>query len=524
MRIFSILFRALLLSLAVFFFLSASSIYAADYYVSTTGSDSNSGSESSPWKTIQKGINSLKAGDILYIKGGTYPEKLNVNTSGTSSAPITISGYADEMPTVDGSNISLGCYDFLVTVKGSYVNLEKLKVANSTGGGMYIGGTASSIKNVSLSHLGETGAVLAGTNNIADTVTVTDNGYRYGSGCSTWGSALCTVGKDSVIKNSLTYNNVGEGLNAYAASSGAIIEDNVSYDNKSVNLYVDSSSGTIVRRNLVYHSPNSSSSSRGITIGGETGGVSNVTIVNNFVMGGFVNLEVDSNVTSLNGVNISYNTFVNSRGDANSGYNMGIYFRSNLKSFSNSTFSNNLVIEEPSNRTPVSVSSSHNGLTFSHNAWSKTPNSAAQGAGDITCPTSDCGISKNGTYSAGALSPEWFKILSNSPARDKAEVISSVSEDFFKNQRGSLPDIGAHEFDASSSPSSPVPTAGTSTPSPTPKPGDANWDKNVNETDFGIWFSNYKQSVKGGNTVGDFNNSGKVDGVDYVIWLNNYGK
>jgi hypothetical protein len=46
---------------------------AAVYYVATTGNDSGGdGSIDRPWMTIPKGIRSLRAGDTLYIRGGTY--------------------------------------------------------------------------------------------------------------------------------------------------------------------------------------------------------------------------------------------------------------------------------------------------------------------------------------------------------------------------------------------------------------------------------------------------------------------
>jgi hypothetical protein len=46
---------------------------AATYYVATTGNDTaGNGSISAPWGSISKGIRSLRAGDMLYIRGGTY--------------------------------------------------------------------------------------------------------------------------------------------------------------------------------------------------------------------------------------------------------------------------------------------------------------------------------------------------------------------------------------------------------------------------------------------------------------------
>jgi hypothetical protein len=56
---------------AVTFLLSFSE--AETYYVATNGNDvSGNGSKTSPWQTIPKGLRSLHAGDLLYIRGGVY--------------------------------------------------------------------------------------------------------------------------------------------------------------------------------------------------------------------------------------------------------------------------------------------------------------------------------------------------------------------------------------------------------------------------------------------------------------------
>ena len=275
---------------------------------------------------------------------------------------------------------------------------------------------------------------------------MTRNGQRYGSGCSTWGSALCTTGSQNTIQNSVAYNNRGEGLNAYSSSQNSIIQDNVSYNNQSVNLYLDSSTGAIVRRNLVYYSPGwNLSSARCLTIGAETGQASNLTIVNNFLMGGFVNIETDSNLHQLTNVTIANNTIVNARGDLTTGYNMGVYFRPNLTSYVNSVFKDNIVIEESPSHIPISVPASHPGMTFSNNNWNKAPAAPAQGAGDVI---GDPRLAKASPTGAGQLTGDYFMILRDSPARDKGTANSSVADDFFKSKRpiGTQADIGGHEY------------------------------------------------------------------------------
>ncbi|MDS0526032.1 right-handed parallel beta-helix repeat-containing protein [Clostridium sp. SHJSY1] len=74
------------------------------YYVSSTsGNDSNNGSVNTPWKTIQKAVNTVKAGDTVIVRGGTYKEKVSMKTSGTANAYITFKNYDGETPIIDGT-------------------------------------------------------------------------------------------------------------------------------------------------------------------------------------------------------------------------------------------------------------------------------------------------------------------------------------------------------------------------------------------------------------------------------------
>lgn len=75
-----------------------------DYlYVSTVGSDSNSGSSSSPFLTIQKAASVAAPGQTVVIRGGIYRESIIPAQSGTSSQPITYTAYSGETVTISGA-------------------------------------------------------------------------------------------------------------------------------------------------------------------------------------------------------------------------------------------------------------------------------------------------------------------------------------------------------------------------------------------------------------------------------------
>jgi len=78
-------------SLALALLLAASYIcVASTYYVDpVNGNDAGSGTQLSPWRTIQKSMNAATPGSTVNIKAGTYHERLALNVSGTAGNYIT---------------------------------------------------------------------------------------------------------------------------------------------------------------------------------------------------------------------------------------------------------------------------------------------------------------------------------------------------------------------------------------------------------------------------------------------------
>lgn len=100
-------------------------------YVSTSGSDSNTGlSESVPFKTISKAVSIAKAGDTVYVKGGIYNERITMSYSGTLDKPIILQSYENETPVIDGTNISAS-YSALIRISSkSYIKIIGFEIRN----------------------------------------------------------------------------------------------------------------------------------------------------------------------------------------------------------------------------------------------------------------------------------------------------------------------------------------------------------------------------------------------------------
>ncbi|MEW6364535.1 MAG: right-handed parallel beta-helix repeat-containing protein [Acidobacteriota bacterium] len=113
---------------------------AGEFYVSVNGNDSNPGTISSPWRTIQKAADTLAAGDTVYIRAGTYRTRVLPRNSGNgASSLITYAAYPGEAPLLDGRGIHVPEDEGLFYVLGKrYIVASGLKIANAGYAGFYV--------------------------------------------------------------------------------------------------------------------------------------------------------------------------------------------------------------------------------------------------------------------------------------------------------------------------------------------------------------------------------------------------
>lgn len=87
-------------------------IYTANHYVAVNGNDNNAGTFTAPWATWQKAFDNTAAGELTYIRGGTYYQSITTymngvdvnNRDGTAGNLIRIFNYPGEIPILDRSN------------------------------------------------------------------------------------------------------------------------------------------------------------------------------------------------------------------------------------------------------------------------------------------------------------------------------------------------------------------------------------------------------------------------------------
>jgi hypothetical protein len=108
---------ALVCGLAV----TAATAEAAEWYVTANGSDSGAGTQSSPMSLSKalSGSTPARAGDTIWLRGGTYLGSYTTYLSGTASAPIVIRAYPGERVVLDGNNAAAKQSGVVLSIYGA---------------------------------------------------------------------------------------------------------------------------------------------------------------------------------------------------------------------------------------------------------------------------------------------------------------------------------------------------------------------------------------------------------------------
>lgn len=163
------MFKPLLISVALT--LAFANVQAATYYVSTSGNDSNNGSQTAPWRTVQKAANTIVAGDTANIAAGTYSENVTFSNSGSSGKPrsfvgtsatiagnITFSGNYNTLSSITCSPPSVGA-GYAVIIAGNYNTFNGCTVtkygaaAADQATGIGLNGSFNSVTNCTVTNL-----------------------------------------------------------------------------------------------------------------------------------------------------------------------------------------------------------------------------------------------------------------------------------------------------------------------------------------------------------------------------------
>lgn len=420
------------------------------YYVAPAGNDANPGTIDEPWQTIQKAADTLTAGEVVFIRGGTYHEQVLPRNSGEAGDEIVYMAYPGEIVTIDGDGISLpddlaGLFE--VNDK-SYIRISGLRVinagpfANNAGILVAFSNHITIENNITLNTMSSGIGVWDSRQILIDGNTVEQAGLGGGQECIT-----VAITSDFEVRNNTVIDCQKEGIDAKDGSSNGCLHRNIVDHSRAVGIYVDAwdkyTHDIEVFDNIVHDTEND-----GFALASEMGGLlENIRLYNNIAYNNrFLGINLsqngDSDVHPMQNIFLINNTIVgNGVGDWGGGITIDSYEVSNVV-VRNNIVSNNLsfqIVVGPG--VPLAqVSVDHNlidgfreyeGETYGDDYVEDDPMFLDPDSGD-------------------------FHLQPGSPAVDAGSPSDLPSADFEGNARSqdgtSPPDIGAYEFGVSLSP------------------------------------------------------------------------
>lgn len=265
--------RIFILSISLLFLICFSaSIHAATYYVSTTGSDSNPGTITSPWLTVRHATSTVSAGDTVYLRGGTYTDhSVTFSNSGSSGSPITIIAYPGEVPVLDAgfttasqSSAPMGFFE----IDGpSYITLDGLEIMRGSRTNIHLGynnlTNYITIQNCHLHDLNvydNSGMVMLENN--ASNITIQNNKMHHiltstGSGTSGEGVWIGLGPGNYIIQNNELYDLIQGIWPKYKQSdnSAPLIQNNLIHDVTTYGIQV-ANNNSVILNNIIYNTGN----------------------------------------------------------------------------------------------------------------------------------------------------------------------------------------------------------------------------------------------------------------------------
>lgn len=453
------------------------------YYVSPSGSDENSGSQNSPWKSINYAVSEdspIAAGDTVLVQPGTYTELISLGKSGSDSQRITLKANGDV--TLRDPNPNSGGFPEGVIQSPGQSNwvIDGFRIENTSWAGISLSDAKNiTVQNNETYQTGSSGIIalpktffgggekeITGSNVKILNNTVERANWKWDGPGDTDGDqeALSIWGVDGFeVANNTMIDGKREGLDIKVGSRNGLIHDNSITTQALISgtyegfrggaaIYVDGNRADSFNLDI-YNNEIFANTADAILLADEVpsvGDVSDINIYNNVIYGngrrvenGGVGVAIANNVEDVEIVN---NTFANNvQGinidNKNSGYNpRDILIRNNI--FSDNSYQN-VYFEDASN-----VTLDNNLFTNTEENADKTEILYDGGQRVANLNVFDNELAQSVDFVN--LEGNDYRLISNSPAIDIASSSIGDYAQFDKdgNQRsgGSGVDAGAYEF------------------------------------------------------------------------------
>lgn len=298
---------------------------AAVYYVAVDGDNNNPGTLAQPWRTVQYAADQVIAGDVVWVRGGVYNERVTIQASGSEAeGAITFQSYTGETAVLDGAGLTVPDDNnglFLIDSQ-AHITIEGFELRNYTTTnpdrvpiGIFVTGDAHHIRlrNNLVHHIENNGGSEGNAHGIAIYGTEAPNAIHdlliEGNELRnlTLGNSEALVLNGNVTNFVVSHNQVHDNDNigldfigfegvapdpVYDQARDGVVSENVVYNIDTINnpayfgeqsaagIYVDGGTRIVIERNHVYQS------NFGIEIASEhdNRATSDITVRNNLLV------------------------------------------------------------------------------------------------------------------------------------------------------------------------------------------------------------------------------------------------
>ena len=330
--------------------------YDKTIYVNTTGDDSNSGSQTSPYATINKGISSVNASDnaVIYLSEGTFTGDNNTDLSinlahKNYNGSLTFIGQGYDKTFIDGEQMapifkSMSGDSIIVFKNIAFIN------GKSNTGGAITSNAVLTIDNCLFEDNYATGSNGGAIYQRSNDFKVTNSIFRNNSVNSYGGSIFASSMQNAQLMNCVFENSIAR--STYCTGAGA---------------YIDASNSTIIKNNR-FVNISTSGNAYDAALYANSGYNGNGIIVNNT----FVNCNNNGKngaVININGKNfVKDNAFVNStsasKGQIFNGGSMNVIITFLNNSTTSPTFKVSCRVTDVDGNNVSGQTQAYNGVTF----------------------------------------------------------------------------------------------------------------------------------------------------------------
>lgn len=254
--------------------------FSRTLWVAPSGNDASAGTESAPFRTVAKALAVVQPGEAVFLKSGTYPERLKLEErGGSASKALTLRAAPGATPIIKGGS---GSGTTMIDVRGAYWRIEGLTVdvAGSASFAVLWRGSGSHHGVLRGSTL-KNGTAGAGANvsESASDVLIEDNTIHNfnRNGDDSHGVIVQTTARNVVVRGNDIHHNSGDAVQCIGPEGGAtlsgtpfdnlLVEDNDLHENRENGVDIKTCTRVTLRGNRIWgHHVSSTSKGEGVVV------------------------------------------------------------------------------------------------------------------------------------------------------------------------------------------------------------------------------------------------------------------